>query len=72
MPPVLTITLADSLIELRWPATAVGWQVYTAAAVDAPANGWTPAFGSLIQVGGQNVFTITPGGANEFFRLRRQ
>lgn len=72
VPPVLTITLADGLIELRWPATAIGWQVYTAATVDAPANAWTSAFGSLIQVSGQFVFTVTPGGENEFFRLRRQ
>lgn len=72
VPPLLAITLADGEVELRWPATAVGWQVYTAANVDAPPNAWAPAFGSLVQVGGQNVFTVTPGGGNEFFRLRRQ
>ena len=72
VPPLLTIMLTDDLVELRWPATSVGWQVYTAATVDAPANAWAPAFGNLTQVGGQFVFTLTPGSSNEFFRLRRQ
>jgi len=71
VPPVLTITLADGEVELRWPATSSGWQVYFAPAIDTPANAWAPAFGTLTQVGGQYVFTITPGGGNEFFRLRR-
>jgi hypothetical protein len=71
MPPVLTIALADGEVELRWPATSSGWQVYFAPVIDAPANAWAPAFGVLTQVGGQYVFTLTPGDGNEFFRLRR-
>jgi hypothetical protein len=71
VPPLLTITLADGKVELRWPATAVGWRVFVAPAIDTPANAWTLAFGNLTQVGGQHVFTVTPGGGNEFFRLRK-
>ena len=71
-PPSLTVVYADDLVELRWPTTAIGWQVYTASVIDAPANAWTLAAGTLIQVGGQNVFTIVPGAENQFFRLRKQ
>ncbi len=71
VPPLLTITLADGMVELRWPATSSGWQVYSSASIDAPANAWAPAFGTPVQVGGQYVLTVTPGGGNEFFRLRR-
>ena len=71
-PPLLAIELADGNIELRWPATAVGWTVYSAASIDAPVIGWTPATGSLLQVGNQYVFTAAPGAGNRFFRLRKQ
>lgn len=71
-PPTLDVAFADDLIELRWPATAIGWQVYVAPTVDAPANAWTQAAGTLIQVSGQNVFTVVPGAGNQFFRLRKQ
>ena len=71
-PPTLDVLFADDLIELRWPATAVGWQVYVTPTVDAPANAWSRAVGTLIQVSGQNVFTVVPGSGNQFFRLRKQ
>jgi hypothetical protein len=71
VPPFLTATLADGLVELRWPATAIGWRVFSAANVDAPPNSWAVAPGSLVQVGGQNVFTVVPGNGTQFFRLRR-
>lgn len=72
LPPSLTVFYADDLIELRWPATSVGWQVYRASLIDAPVNGWIPVGGTLITVGGQNVFTVAPGAGNQFFRLRKQ
>jgi len=71
-PPTLDVAFADDLIELRWPGTSVGWQVYVAPAVDAPANAWTQAVGTLVQVSGQNVFTVAPEAGNQFFRLRKQ
>lgn len=71
-PPSLIVFYADDLIELRWPATSIGWQVFSASVIDAPANAWTPVAGSLITVGGQHVFTVAPGAGNQFFRLRKQ
>ena len=71
-PPTLDVTFTDDLIELRWPTTAVGWQVYVASTVDAPANAWTQAVGTPVQVSSQNVFTVVPGLGNQFFRLRKQ
>ena len=71
VPPTLAITLADGLVELRWPTTFVGWQVYGAAAANAPPSAWTLAIGSLIQVGGQNVFLVFPGDSSQFFRLAK-
>jgi hypothetical protein len=71
-PPSLVVFYADDLIELRWPSTAAGWQVYGSSTIDAPADAWTPVAGSLIAVGGQNVFTIAPSTGNQFFRLRKQ
>jgi hypothetical protein len=71
VPPVLTITLDDGRIELRWPATAVGWRVIAASAVDAPPGAWMPAAGSPIVVAGQYVQTIPLREGGEFFRLRR-
>ena len=68
----MDVTLTDDLIELRWPGTSVGWQVYVSPTVDTPANTWTQAVGTLIQVSGQNVFTVVPGVGNQFFRLRKQ
>ena len=71
VPPTLAITLADGLVELRWPTTFMGWQVYGAAAANAPPSAWTLAIGSLIQVGGQNVFLVFPGDSSQFFRLAK-
>lgn len=71
-PPLLKIELADGLVELRWPSTSVGWQVYSAATVNAPVQSWTLTAGSLLQVGNEFVFTTAPGAGNRFFRLRKQ
>jgi PKD domain/Bacterial Ig domain/Carboxypeptidase regulatory-like domain len=72
VPPKLKILIDDDVVELRWPTTAVGWQVYSASTIDAPAIGWTLTPGTLLQLSGENVFTVTPGVGNQFFRLRKQ
>jgi hypothetical protein len=70
-PPLLAVTLADGLVELRWPATAIGWRVYGAALVNTPGNAWSPVVGVPLQVAGENVLTVPPVGAQRFFRLGR-
>jgi hypothetical protein len=70
-PPLLAITLADGMVELSWPSTTSGWQVYGASTVDAPASIWTPVAGTPVVVSGRYILTIAPSGAQEFFRLAR-
>jgi len=70
-PPLLAVTLEDGFVELRWPATAIGWRVYGATSVNTPNNGWSQVLGPTTTVGGQNVMTVPPAGSRRFFRLGR-
>ncbi len=66
-PPLLAAVLVDGLLELRWPITAVGWRVYSAPALPAPFQAWTSS--TPLVVNGQNLLTVAPDGASQFFRL---
>jgi hypothetical protein len=69
--PRLEIRLDDGMVELSWPVSAVGWQVYGAPSVITPSSGWIPVSGETGVVNGRWVMTISADAAEQFFRLSR-
>jgi hypothetical protein len=59
------------MVELSWPVSAVGWQVYGAPSVITPSSGWIPVSGAPGVVNGRWVMTISADAAEQFFRLSR-
>ncbi len=59
VPVRVVAALVDGNLELSWPATAVGYRIYTAPALDTPAAGWTPLAVAPVVVNGRCVATIT-------------
>jgi hypothetical protein len=68
-PPLLALSIEDGFVELRWLATATGWRVYSAPAVNTPGNAWTPVPGTPLVIGSHNVLTTTLESGHRFFRL---
>jgi hypothetical protein len=68
--PQLTVRFEDQMVELSWPASAVGWQVFTASTATTPGNAWTPLGGP--HSGERPLFHrgATSQG-QQFFRLGR-
>jgi len=48
--PSLELTLDDGWIEVSWPATAVGWQLYHASEPQAPPAAWSPVDATPVTV----------------------
>ncbi|HUE37549.1 MAG TPA: S53 family peptidase, partial [Candidatus Acidoferrum sp.] len=65
--PVLTITPSGNQLSISWPL------VWTNALLQQNANltttNWVPVTNSVNIMNDQFQVTVTPGGANEFFRL---
>ena len=68
-PPLLAILLEDGMIELSWPSTYTGYQVYTAAAVNTPAAAWLPSGVTPVLASGRYVVSVSPSGGAVFFRI---
>jgi hypothetical protein len=67
--PTLTITLADGLLELSWPETAVGYRVYTSLDLSLPAGEWTPLNEPPVTVSGRRLIVVQPTAAAQYFQL---
>jgi hypothetical protein len=68
-PPFVAVTLADGMVEISWPATFSGYQVYTSTTVNAPAASWVPVGVTPVLASGRYVVSLSPSGGAEFFRL---
>jgi hypothetical protein len=69
--PPLKVRFEDGMVELSWPASAVGWQVYTASSAVTPGNTWTPVGGTPTLVSGRYFIAVPPSLDQQFFRLGR-
>ena len=66
--PALAIAHGGSSVVLRWPATALGFQLEAAASL-GPAAVWAPVEGGVTVLGSDNVVTNALGAAGQFYRL---
>jgi hypothetical protein len=69
--PLVSIDLADGLIELSWPATYTSWRVYSSTELLLPIDQWTPLTVTPVIAGGRIVVSVPPSGLTQFFRLGR-
>ncbi len=69
--PLISIELADGLIELSWPATYTSWRVYSSPELLLPIDQWTPVAVTPVIAGGRIVVSLPPSGLTQFFRLGR-
>ena len=69
--PLISIELADGLIEISWPATYTSWRVYSSTDLLLPVEQWTPLAVTPVIAGGRIVVSIPPSGLTQFFRLGR-
>jgi hypothetical protein len=66
-PPVLTLALAPTGLELSWLGDPAQWQLLTSTAVDAA---WEEVLAEPITRDGRNIVTLGLGAGNRFFRLQ--
>jgi hypothetical protein len=69
-PPSASVVLADGMVELSWPSTYSGWQVYSAPSPATPLNQWTLVNAPAVLAGNRYVVTVSPTGAAQYFTLR--
>jgi hypothetical protein len=69
--PPLSVRFDDQMVELSWPASAVGWQVFTAPTATTPGNAWAPLGGAPTLVSGRYFIAVPPSLGQQFFRLGR-
>jgi len=69
--PLISIELADGLIEISWPATYTSWRVYSSPELVLPVEQWTPVAATPVVAGGRIVVSIPPSELTQFFRLGR-
>jgi hypothetical protein len=54
---------------LSWPATAVGWRLYTATRLGAPASEWAAVPDTPVVVENRKFVALMPTNGMQFFRL---
>jgi len=70
--PAVALTarsLATNLVELTWPASALGYHVETAPSLIEPV-GWTPVNAPVEELNGQFRVLVDPDETERYFRLR--
>jgi uncharacterized repeat protein (TIGR03803 family) len=70
VPPKLTIALSGANVVLKWPATATGFILQSAANLASPLV-WTNNPTAPAVINGQNTVTNPISGTQLFFRLRQ-
>ena len=68
--PPLTAARSGNSILLFWPSSAQGFEVYSAASVDA--TNWTKVPGAPFDIGGRWLMTAPVTGGHQFFRLEKR
>ena len=68
--PPLTAARSGNSILLFWPSSAQGFEVYSAASVDA--TNWVKVPGAPVPIGGQWLMTAPATGGHQFFRLEKR
>jgi hypothetical protein len=67
--PALSISTDGAVLELSWPATAVGWRLYTATRLGAPASEWAAVPDTPVVVENRKFVALMPTNGMQFFRL---
>ena len=68
--PPLTAARSGNSILLFWPSSAQGFEVYSAASVDA--TNWIKVPGAPFDIGGRWLMTAPVTGGHQFFRLEKR
>jgi hypothetical protein len=63
-PPALAIKMANGLVHISWPATAIGYALESTLTLTSPD--W-----AIVSNVTSNAVDIPPTGASQFFRLRK-
>ncbi|HEY2951873.1 MAG TPA: hypothetical protein VGK40_04775, partial [Verrucomicrobiae bacterium] len=69
-PPTLSITMVDGTMQVSWPASATGYNLYSTPELP-PAASWDLVGGSLVTTNHTKVMNLTPGDGNQFYRLQK-
>ena len=70
--PSVTLTarsLATNVVELTWPANAIGYHVETSSSLLEPVS-WTPVNAPVEESNGQFRVLVNPAETERYFRLR--
>ncbi|HUR45109.1 MAG TPA: hypothetical protein VMZ27_04455, partial [Candidatus Saccharimonadales bacterium] len=67
-PPSLSIVQTNGYVFLRWPASAAGYNLYGADALDGSWNAVNSVAGTT---NGQKTVTVSPTAPGQFYLLRR-
>jgi streptogramin lyase len=67
--PVLSVVLQGSNVVLSWPITCNTFVLQQTTDLTSPIT-WSPAGGTVVDVGGNHTVTLPLSGGNTFFRLK--
>jgi hypothetical protein len=67
-PPELSITLANGIATLSWPASASNLQLQESA--DLGLTGWLPVLQTVVNTGTEISVTVPASAGRKFFRLK--
>jgi hypothetical protein len=68
-PPVLKAVLTNAQIQIAWPASSTGYQLYGCLDLAGPV--WQPVGGAPTIINGFNVMTLPATNATTFYRLQK-
>jgi hypothetical protein len=68
--PSLAIQRSGNNVVVSWPASATGYKLFGSPAL-GPAAAWTEVNVSPVPAGDRQTVTITPTGAQQFYRLQK-
>jgi hypothetical protein len=69
-PTLAVLPLANGDLEFSWPASATGFRLFAAPAVDTPRADWTPVSGTAAVAGDRQTLVATPQSGPQFYRLQ--
>ena len=69
VPPPLGVVLQGTNVVISWPIACGTFELQQTADLTPPST-WSPAGGTVVDVGGMHTVTLPVGGGHTFFRLK--